>query len=104
MKKTFLLTAICLAMFGLSGCVRHELSLAHTTDISTVDFGATRFKKGTSCANYLFPFIFGGLPLGGEDRFLDAVQDGRISRVKFAENRETSYIVFGQRCIDVYGL
>ena len=103
MKIGFLLSLLALSMVGLSGCISHQLDVGHVADVQAIDFANTRFKKGTSCANYLFPGLLGGIPLGGEDRFLNAVQNGRISRVKFTERRRTSFIIFGQQCIDVYG-
>ena len=103
MKKALLVGLACLSLVTLSGCVSHQLDVAHTADIQSIDFANTRFRKGTACSTYLFPGLLGGIPLGGEDRFLNAVQNGRISKVKFTERRTTSFIFFGQQCIDVYG-
>lgn len=99
MKKTLLLCSLILATFGLSGCVSHHLNGGYTTDIQSIDFARTRFKMGSACANYLF----GVIPLGGEDRFIQAVQNGRISRVQFTEDRTENYLILGRKCIDVYG-
>ena len=101
--KKLLLGLVCASMIGLSGCVSYEQDVHHTTDISNVNFATTRFKRGTACSNYLFPWFFRGIPLGGDARLLKAVQNGRISKVSFTENRNTNFIIFGQRCIDVYG-
>ena len=80
------------------------LNTGHIADIQSIDFANTRFRRGSACAHYLFPNDwFGGIPLGGEDRFLSAVQNGRISRVAFTEKRSTNFVIFGQKCIDVYG-
>ena len=109
MKKTFLLTAVCLAMIGLSGCTTRELINGELISFSEIDFAKTRFKKGRACANYLFPtklpFTDGwvGFHLGGEARVLDAISDARINKVLFMESVMENYIILGRECIDVYG-
>ncbi len=99
MKKSVLGAVLLSAMLGLTGCVSHHMNGGFTTDIQTVDFAHTRFRMGSACANYLF----GVIPLWGEDRFIQAVQNGRISKVQFTEDRVENYIIFGRKCIDVYG-
>lgn len=105
MKK---LLFVLLACAALTGCISHEFNGGELKSVSDVHFQRTNFKKGRACGNYLFPGIipfigFVGIPLGGEDRVLTAIQKGRIDTVKFAENTTENYIIFGRKCIDVYG-
>ena len=108
--KKLLLSAVCVAMLGLGGgCTHRELEAGPLMSLSDVRFAQTRFKKGRSCSNYLFPvqlpFVEGytGIPLGGEARTLAAIQDARINKVEFMERTSEWYFIFAKECIDVYG-
>lgn len=107
--KKLLLTAVCVAMLGLGGCVSREFYSGEMMSLSDVRFAQTRFKKGRSCSNYLFPtklpFVEGwvGIPLGGEARTLAAIQDGHINKVEFMERTSEWYFILAKECIDVYG-
>ena len=98
MKKNVLFAALVMATLGLTGCVSHHFNGGYTTDIQSIDFAHTRFRLGSACRNYVL-----GIPFGGEDRFIQAVQNGRISKVQFTEDRVENYLIFGRKCIDVYG-
>ena len=107
--KKLLLGLVCASMIGLSGCISRDFVAGELMSLSDVRFTQTRFKKGRSCSNYLFPmrvpFVDGwvGIPLGGEARVLSAIQDGRINKVEFMEETSEWYFILAKQCYDVYG-
>lgn len=109
MKKTLLLGLLCASIIGLNGCVSRTFEAGELMSLSDVRFAQTRFKRGRSCSNYLFPmkipFVEGwvGIPLGGEARTLSAIQNGRINKVQFMEHTSEWYFILGKECIDIYG-
>ena len=96
MKKLFLLLA---ATVALSGCTVWS-PVSNVTDLSKVDFtNSYEFKEGLDCSYSLFGLI----PVTEGARFIEAVQDGDISKVFYAEHDFQHFILFGRHCVHVYG-
>lgn len=96
MKKLFLSLA---ATAALSGCAVWT-PVSNTTDLSKVDFtNSYEFKEGRDCSYALFGLV----PLTDGARFIEAVQDGDLSKVIYVEHDYQFYGVYGRHCIHVYG-
>ena len=95
MKKLFL--SFVAAAF-LSGCTFTPIT--NMTDLSKVDFSNSyEFKEGTDCSYTLF----GLLPITSGASFIEAVKDANLTKVNFVETGYEHYLLFGRKCIRVYG-
>lgn len=83
-----------------SACSVRMVPAVNSVDTTSVDFSDTSaMRKGMSCQD----FVFGFIPVGDEMSLFDAVKDARIRRVAAVEYDVTSYVVFAERCLVVYG-
>ena len=98
MKKGFLLTAVCLAMIGLSGCTVRYAPVLHESNLQNIDLGSGRIRKGSACANTIL--FFGPF---GDNGIVTAAQNGRIRKILIQEQRVENYFLVGRICTDVYG-
>lgn len=97
LKKIHLLVAVLL-LGGIFGCTLEGSPALNVTDIKSVDFSKP-MKNGEACATYILG-IFGPF---GDPSLMNAVKNGDISKVQVIDYKNKGYVLFSQRCLEVYG-
>ena len=82
---------------SLVGCSLEETPSLNITDLKSVDFSKPMIK-GEACATYVL-----GFGPFGDPSLLNAVRNGSISKVDVIDYENKGYLLFSQRCIEVYG-
>lgn len=83
-----------------TACSSRVPAVVNAIDTSEIDFSnVDKMKSGTACEGLLFNVI----PLSGSSDLVDAIKDAKVSHVTAVEYEFTTFIVFGKRCVTVFG-
>lgn len=103
MKKLLPVVLFAFAVLA-TGCTFNTSNGGYTTELTTGNFkNVASLKKGTACRRLLFNILPIPFVEGETDSVVDAIKEGKISKVVAVDQEHINYVVIGKRCTYVYG-